>query len=68
MVPATGSTMTPAISSPIFPKSSRTASASLYCSVSVYFARSAGTPLLLGLPVVSIPEPALISRLSPWPW
>ena len=65
MLPATGSTMMQAICSPSRDAISFTAPRSLYATVSVYFARSAGTPGLSGRPKVATPLPAFTSRLSP---
>ena len=58
MLPATGSTITQAMSSPRSDKVLRTASISLYGRLIVSFARSAGTPGLSGIPKVAAPDPA----------
>ena len=68
MLPATGSTMTAAISSPRRAKTSSTAIASLKGTVSVSAAVPAVTPGLSGRPSVATPEPACTSSESPWPW
>ena len=67
MFPATGSTITAAISPPRSRKIARTASRSLYATVSVSAASAAGTPALSGIENVAPPEPARTSRLSAWP-
>jgi hypothetical protein len=67
MLPATGSTMMPAISSGCALKASATSSRSLYESTSVSLAMAAGTPADEGWPKVNAPEPAFTSKLSPWP-
>ena len=64
MLPATGSTMTAAISRPRSRKSVRTASRSLNGAVSVSCASGPGTPALSGIEKVAPPEPALTRRLS----
>ena len=64
MFPATGSTITAAISLPRASKIARTAPTSLNGTVSVSAASAAGTPRLSGIPKVAPPEPALTSRLS----
>ncbi len=73
MLPATGSTMTAAISLPWRAKASRRASASLYGRTMVCLTTSSGTPAEEGAfcvvsAKVSRPEPALTSRLSACPW
>ena len=68
MLPATGSTITQATSWPISAKAARTCAASLYASVIVCAASSAGTPGEVGTPSVSMPEPAFTSSESEWPW
>ena len=67
MLPATGSTITHAISPPTSANTCRTCATSLYDSVSVCAASSGGTPGDVGTPSVSMPEPALTSSESEWP-
>ena len=67
MLPATGSTMTQAISSPMLLEGGFHRVASLYGRVSVSAASAAGTPGEVGTPRVSAPEPAFTSSESPWP-
>ncbi|MCY1209310.1 hypothetical protein D9M72_209580 [compost metagenome] len=66
MLPATGSTITPAISCPNLAKHSFSVAISLYGSVSVCLAKSAGTPAEVASPspLVNIPEPALTKSES----
>jgi len=64
MLPATGSTMTAAISRPRSRKMARTASRSLNGAVSVSCASGSGTPALSGIENVAPPEPAFTRRLS----
>ena len=68
MLPATGSTIMHAISSPWASKISFTLSGLLYSTVSVCSATFAGTPGELGTPRVSAPEPALTGGESACPW
>ena len=68
MLPATGSTMTAAISPGAAAKQAATLSRSLNGAVSVSCAVARGTPGLSGTPKVAAPEPALIRKASPWPW
>ena len=68
MLPATGSTMTPAISRPASAKQRSSAATSLYGSVVVAAAIAAGTPAESGTPSVSAPLPAFTSSASAWPW
>ncbi len=68
MLPATGSTITAAISAPRASNTARTASRSLNGSATVSAASAGGTPRLSGTPNVAPPEPAFTSRLSAWPW
>src|SRR5437867_3869305 len=68
MLPATGSTMTAAISSPRARKSARSASRSLNGALRVSAASGAGTPPESGIEKVAPPDPAFTSRLSAWPW
>jgi len=65
MLPAIGSTITAAISSPHSANSALAASASLYGRVMVKSASALGTPGESGTPSVSAPEPALTRKLSP---
>ena len=67
MLPATGSTITQAILSPIASKHSSSFPLSLKSRVTVWDARSAGTPGEVGTPSVSAPEPALTSSESECP-
>ena len=67
ILPAIGSTITQAISSPNSAKARSTAAILLYSSVIVCSARPAGTPGELGTPSVSAPEPALINSESECP-
>ena len=68
MLPATGSTITQAICAPTRGKQlAAPVRSSLYDSVSVWAASSAGTPGDVGTPSVSAPEPALTSSESEWP-
>ena len=67
MFPATGSTMTAAISRPRASKIARTPAMSLNDAVTVKRARLSGTPALSGMPNVAPPDPAFTSRLSAWP-
>ena len=68
MLPATGSTITAAISPARASNAARTAWLSLNGSTSVSAATAAGTPAESGLPSVSRPEPAFTSSASTWPW
>ncbi|CFM05257.1 Uncharacterised protein [Bordetella pertussis] len=68
MLPATGSTITQAISAPCWLNAASTTARLLNSRVRVCATNSGGTPAELGLPKVSRPEPALTSRLSEWPW
>jgi hypothetical protein len=68
MLPTTGSTMTAAMSAPCSAKTCSSAAVSLKGAVMVFAATEAVTPGLSGRPRVATPEPALTSRLSPWPW
>ena len=64
MLPATGSTMTAAISRPRASNIARTAAMSLKAVVTVRRARLSGTPALSGIPKVAPPDPAFTRRLS----
>lgn len=68
MFPATPSMMTAAMCSPSAANTRSSAAKSLYGTVSVSAAISAGMPGLSGAPNVAAPEPALTSRPSLWPW
>ena len=68
MLPATASTITQAMSSPYCLKASSSWVGLLYSRTIVCSVVPAGTPAEEGLPKVSMPEPALTSRLSLWPW
>jgi hypothetical protein len=68
MLPATGSTITQAISPPSSANAAWQASRSLKGSVRVCSASAAGTPGEVGTPRVRAPDPALISSESEWPW
>jgi hypothetical protein len=67
MLPTTGSVMIAAMVLPRSAKSFSTAARSFHGSVSVCFARSAGTPGESGSPSVSTPEPAFTRSGSPAP-
>ncbi|MNY32204.1 hypothetical protein D3C86_1664060 [compost metagenome] len=73
ILPATGSTITAAISPLWRAKASSNWVTLLYSSTIVWRVTSAGTPAEEGAfwvvsAKVSRPEPALTSRLSEWPW
>ena len=68
MFPATGSTITAAISSPRFAKARSTAARSLYGATSVSATAPRVTPADDDAPIVSTPEPLLTSIASEWPW
>ena len=68
MLPATGSSITPAIRSPWAANAARRPSASLYRKTSVSFVAPAGTPGLFGTPRVRALDPADTSRASTCPW
>jgi len=68
MLPATGSTMTAAISSPRSAKSSSRPSPSLYSRSSVSAVVALVTPGLSGSESVSTPLPAAARKASAWPW
>ena len=68
MLPATGSTIIQAISSPNSAKISFTWSKLLKLTVKVCCANDSGIPGELGTPNVNAPEPALTNNESAWPW
>ena len=68
MLPAMGSIIKQATSSPCSLKAASSASTSLKGSTKVCCTTSGGTPALVGLPNVARPEPALTNRASAWPW
>ena len=68
MFPATGSTTMHASPSPHCATAAATASMSLYGQTIVSAAAPDGTPGEPGMPSVAIPEPALASSASAWPW
>ena len=68
MLPAIGSTMMQAMSSPYSSMTRVMASESLKGTVIVSFATPSVTPGLEGTPKVASPEPASTSRLSLCPW
>ena len=68
MLPATGSTITAAISAARSRNTRWTAARSLKGTVTVRRARLAGTPALSGSEKVAPPDPALTSKLSACPW
>ena len=68
MLPATGSTITQARSSPCRSASARAASRSLYSQIRVSAVTAAGTPGEAGIASVASPEPACASSASTWPW
>jgi hypothetical protein len=67
MFPATGSTISAAMSFPRRARSASSAPVSLNGIVWVSAASSGGTPGDPGIPRVSTPDPALTSRESAWP-
>ena len=68
MFPATGSTMIAASSSPYRSHDAATPSMSLNATTIVSSTTALGTPGVEGMPSVMIPEPALASSASTWPW
>ncbi len=68
MLPATGSTMRAAISSPRSANSSVSDSTSLYSTSSVSAVVALVTPGLSGSESVSTPLPAAARNASEWPW
>ena len=68
MLPAIGSMITQARSSPWRAKASSSWATLLYSRTSVCCTTSGGTPALVGWPKVAKPEPAFTSSASAWPW
>jgi hypothetical protein len=68
MLPTTGSMITAATAPTWVWKRRRTDSRSLKRAVMVSRAVGSVTPGLSGVPKVAAPEPALMRKLSPWPW
>ena len=68
MLPATGSTMSAAISSPRSSNTSVSAATSLYSTSSVSAVVPLVTPGLSGSASVSTPLPAAARKPSEWPW
>ena len=67
MLPATGSTITAAMSA-FSSKSRASASTSLYGATSVSATAPGVTPGESGSPSVATPDPAWTRRRSAWPW
>ena len=68
MLPATGSTMTAAISSPCCVEERADGAEIVVGRDERVGGEGAGTPGLSGRPSVATPEPAFTSRPSAWPW